>query len=205
MKNNAFQLSGDVSYSFSDYFKLNNEVEDIVAFFGYDFDKQSYLLPQSTVVLDRLEDLILRLNENLLYASMNSEIARREFLIAPVISEIIHYTHSKVKIEYPLSVSEHLKGYLDYLLQQQQHLLVIEAKKADIEQGFLQLAVELIALDKWLEQDTVLLYGAVSTGDIWRFGVLNRQTKMIVQDVNLFRVPADVEDLLRVVIGILGE
>lgn len=205
MKNNAFQLSGDVSYSFSDYFKLNNEVEDIVAFFGYDFDKQSYLLPQSTVVLDRLEDLILRLNENLLYASMNSEIARREFLIAPVISEIIHYTHSKVKIEYPLSVSEHLKGYLDYLLQQQQHLLVIEAKKADIEQGFLQLAVELIALDKWLEQKTVLLYGAVSTGDIWRFGVLNRQTKMIVQDVNLFRVPADVEDLLRVVIGILGE
>jgi len=46
--------------------------------------------------------------------------------------------------------------------------------------------------------------GAVSTGSIWQFGKLERSAKMVVQDVNLFRVPADVEEVLRVLIAILN-
>jgi hypothetical protein len=43
----------------------------------------------------------------------------------------------------------------------------------------------------------------VTTGDIWKFGLLNRTEKHIIQDLNLYRVPADLEDLLRILIGIL--
>ena len=67
----------------------------------------------------------------------------------------------------------------------------------------MQLAVELIAIDKWTESETPLLYGVVSTGDIWRFGILDRTKQTITQDLNLFRVPIDLEELLRVLLAIL--
>ena len=82
--------------------------------------------------------------------------------------------------------------------------MVIEAKNADLENGFSQLAVELVALDQWTENTAPILYGAVSTGNIWQFGILHRENKQVTQDLNLFRVPADLEDLLHVVNAILG-
>jgi len=57
---------------------------------------------------------------------------------------------------------------LDYLLRSQKNLLVIEAKNDDLTRGFTQLAVELIALAEVEENN--ILYGAVTIGDVWRFG-----------------------------------
>ena len=45
-------------------------------------------------------------------------------------------------------VSDKLQGALDYYLKGTQNLLVIEAKNEDLERGFKQLGVELIALDR---------------------------------------------------------
>ncbi len=192
------------SYTFADYFKLGCETEELMAFFGYAFTRQPCQLPRcDEIKLDRLPDLIQRLEKNTRLTSLSSEIARREFLIAPVLTELMMYTDSKVRVEYPLNVSEQLKGSLDYLVQGRHELLVIEAKNADLEQGFKQLAVELIALNQWLKNDSPQLFGAVSVGNIWQFGVLRRVEKHITQDINLFRVPADVEDLLRVMIAIV--
>lgn len=70
--------------------------------------------------------------------------------------------------------------------------------------GFTQLAVELIAIDAWTDSQEASLQGAVSTGDIWQFGLLNRESKQITQNLNLYRVPADIEDLLRILVAILG-
>ncbi|WP_159788795.1 hypothetical protein [Sodalinema gerasimenkoae] len=65
------------------------------------------------------------------------------------------------------------------------------------------MAAELIALDQWLDSDTRPLYGVVSTGDIWQFGRLNRQQHQIEQDLSLYRVPTDLEDLFPILIAIL--
>jgi hypothetical protein len=73
----------------------------------------------------------------------------------------------------------------------------------DLERGFVQLAIELIALDQWIESDQPILYGAISTGNIWQFGRFDRQTRAITQDLDLYRVPADLNDLLRILINIL--
>jgi hypothetical protein len=54
------------------------------------------------------------------------------------------------------------------------------------------LTVELIALEAWTESQQPSLHGAVSTGDIWQFGVLHRENKQITQDLNLYRVPAHI-------------
>ncbi len=87
------------------------------------------------------------------------------------------------------------------MLRSKNDLLVIEAKNDDLTRGFTQLAVELIALSHVEEQD--ILYGAVTIGDVWRFGRLDRSQKTIVQDINLFKIPDDLENLASVVVGIL--
>jgi hypothetical protein len=46
--------------------------------------------------------------------------------------------------------------------------------------GFTQLAVELIALDQWTKADTPVFYGAVTTGEDWRFAIYKRQEKQII-------------------------
>jgi len=48
-----------------------------------------------------------------------------------------------------------------------------------------------------------LIHGAVSVGDTWRFGVLDRARKHITQDIGQFNVPADLDDLLAVLVGVL--
>lgn len=82
--------------------------------------------------------------------------------------------------------------------------MVIEAKNADLARGFTQLAVELIAIDQWTASNDPILYGAVSTGDIWQFGLFNRDERRIEQDLNLYRVPTDLEELFRILIAILA-
>jgi hypothetical protein len=191
------------SYTFTDYFRLNIDVEDLMAYFGYSYRAQSYTLPGVEIPEERLNDLKSRLEESLPYLSLNNETARREFLIAPILLEVVHYTHARIKVEFPLVVNEQLQGTLDYYLQAQSNLLIIEAKNADLQRGFTQLAAELVAIDQWLENDAPLLYGAVSIGNVWQFGVLDRAGKHVTQDLNLYRVPADLEELLGILVAVL--
>jgi hypothetical protein len=129
---------------------------------------------------------------------------RREFLIAPVLAELLHYTTARLSVEMPLIVTKQLQGTLDYYLDADQQLLIIEAKNADLQRGFTQLAVELIALAcANAATATNQCYGVISIGDVWQFGVLDRQNKQVQQDINLFRVLEDVENLLQVLIAIL--
>jgi hypothetical protein len=191
------------SYTFRQYFEMAYEPEDILAEFGYSLQRSILTLPQSTANLDRLNDLKGRIQESLPYISLTSEAARRELLIAPLLLDVVHYTHAQLRIEYPLTVSNYLKGSLDYYLYSVGKLLVVEAKNADLARGFTQLAVELIALDQWTNSDQSTLQGAVSTGDIWQFGLLSREQKQIRQGLTLYRVPDDLESLIRILIKIL--
>jgi hypothetical protein len=197
-------IQPDQSYSFADYFKLNFASQDILAYFGVTLQKQSLQFPRYEQTLDRLIDLKARIEESLPRISLTSEMARREFLIAPVLTDLLHYTQATLNIEYPVAVSNQLKGSLDYLLQNEQTFLVVEAKNEDLERGFVQLAIEMIAIDQWIESEQPILYGAISTGNIWQFGQFNRQTRVVTQDLNLFRVPADLDDLLRILVKILN-
>jgi hypothetical protein len=190
------------SCSFSDYFKLNYETEDVINYFGYSYRTDVLNFAKDDRELDRLSNLDMRIRESIPYVSFNNEIARRELLIAPVVIDLIHYTRAKLRIGYGLKANDQLRGELDYYIEAQNSLLVIEAKNADLQKGFTQLAAELIAVDKLVEGNAKL-FGAVSTGNIWQFGFLNRIDKEVVQDFNLYRVPTDLEELLRIAIAML--
>lgn len=196
-------LEAGKSYSFRNYFEMPYEPDEILAELGYSLRKTQLELPQAELDRPPLQQLKHSLEQRLPYVSLTSEAARREVLIAPIVLTLIDYTQAQLRIEYAIRVSDQLKGSLDYYLQSQNSLLIIEAKNADLARGFTQLAAELIALDQWLDSDTRPLYGVVSTGDIWQFGRLNRQQHQIEQDLSLYRVPTDLEDLFPILIAIL--
>ena len=197
-------LEKEKSYTFSDYFKLPYPTRDIVAEFDYQFRLEKIELPKkqvSNLALDKLKDTFYK---KLPHISLNSEAAKREFFISPLLLELLDYIEIDIDIEYPLKVNDRLKGNIDYVVRSSKNFIVIEAKNADMEKGFSQLAVELIAMDQYLEDDNNhLLYGAITMGDIWRFGILDRQKKLIKKDIDAFVVPADLEKLFMVFFGIL--
>ncbi len=191
------------SYDFRNYFEMAYEPDDILAEFDVTLERRSLTLPKANGDFGSIAALKSSLQSRLPYVSLTSEAARREILIAPIVLTLIDYTQAQLRIEYSINVSEQLKGALDYYLHTQHSLLVIEAKNADLARGFTQLAVELIALDQWTTSAEPLLYGAVSTGDVWQFGRLHRQQRRIEQDLNLYRVPADLEELFQILVGLL--
>lgn len=191
----------DRPYTFSQIFELKIEPEDLAEEFGYTLERSRLNLPQYSGELDRLENLRSRIEEVLPYVSLTSEASRREVLISPVVLDLIHYTKASLKIEYPLKLTPQLQGILDYLLRTQNQLLVIEAKREDLTYGFTQLIAELIALDRWDKTpDNPILIGAVTTGNIWQFGRLNRDSKQIQQGLDSYRVTEDLDPLMRILI-----
>lgn len=192
-------LKLDESYTFSKYFELAFDIEDILADLGCQFDRANLVLPTIDLALD-LRELQEQLSDGIQYVSITSEQARREFLIAPVIRTVCRQTKQPVKVEYPIAVSQWLKGTLDYYFRD---LLVIEAKRDNLENGFTQLAAELIALDQWTTSDRPILYGAVTTGNDWRFGMFNRSTRCVTQDLKLYRVPEELGQLVSILVGLI--
>jgi hypothetical protein len=189
--------------TFADYFKMNIEAPELAEKFGYTFDAQFYSLPREAVPEGQVTALRHQIEKGLPVVSLSNEMARREFLIAPVLLEVASETQSRIRVEYALHVSDELQGTLDYFLKGQQSLLVVEAKNADLERGFVQLVAELIALDQSLPQPSEKLYGAISIGNIWQFGILDRTKKRVTKDWNSFRSPDDLSALLGVLLAIL--
>ena len=190
------------SYTFRSYFEMAYDIEDILSEFGVSFDIQELSFPMAEVAVSEVEMLRATLTSYIKRISLNSEAARREILVAPILLKVTELSDSKLKIEYPLIVDDHLKGELDYLVKGQQDLLVIEAKNGDISKGFTQLAVELIALAK-LEPGQKILYGAVTMGDIWLFGRFDVENKRITRDLPLRPVPRDLDRVMSILMGVL--
>lgn len=54
------------------------------------------------------------------------------------------------------------------------------------------------------QSEVPVLYGALSTREIWQFGMLQRGKQHLVEDLTLYRVPQELELLTRILIGIVS-
>jgi hypothetical protein len=197
-------LLPDKSYSFRSYFKMRWSIVDILKELGVGFGKARIQVPGAVAIdPDRVAALQQRVQATAARVNLASEAARREALIFPVLFEVAELTGAQMEIEYAVEVSRYLYGELDYLLRTSQNAVVVEAKNADLVHGFTQLAVELVALDGWVETDAPMLYGAVTTGDIWQLGCFDRAKRLITQDVELYRVPTDLASLMGSIVAML--
>lgn len=195
-------LEKDASYTFRSYFELPNDTDEILAEFGYSYAQSRLVLPKTERDLTGLDSLKAQIEETLPYVQLTSESAKREVLVAPVLTRVATICHQMLRFEYPLKVNSWLQGSLDYLIRAQHQVVVVEAKRDDLTRGFTQLAVQMIAL-AMVENAPGTIYGAVTMGSFWIFGTLNSQTKHIIQDIGGYQVPDDIEALIRILVGIL--
>ena len=100
-------IQPDQSYTFADYFKLNSDSEEILAYFGYSFQPQPLELPKSERELERLEDLKQRLQECLairsLEPSAKTDFARHQFVSRPCGSGRLVANSSRYPQEFSMS------------------------------------------------------------------------------------------------------
>ncbi|MDF5726186.1 MAG: hypothetical protein PUP91_38260 [Rhizonema sp. PD37] len=194
------------SYTFSNYSELRIDPIDLAEYFSYSIQRTTLQLPQYQGAINRLEILTADINDILPRLVTMNEQAKREMLIAPVVRTVVQIADALVRVEYPVNVSNQLQGNLDYLLsiKNLSQLLVIEAKRDDLDYGFTQLIAELIALDLWERSPTVeqqpQLVGAITTGQIWQFAVLDREAKHVEQGLDSYVLLRDIETLLRILI-----
>ena len=196
-------LQKDASYTFRSYFELPYDTDEIVQELGYKYTQARLTLPKTVAELPEVEGLKRRMERDLPHVQLTSEAAKREVLVAPILTEVATVCNQTLRFEYPVKVNNWLQGSLDYLIRAETQIVVVEAKRDDLTRGFTQLAAEMIALGMMEDAPEKIIYGAVTIGSLWVFGVLDRAAKLITQDIGGYRAPDDLEDLIRVLVGIL--
>lgn len=136
-------------------------------------------------------DLLQRvLAENLTLATaINSEKARSEFLIAPILSEVRRQLDYRIGLfsgtEFNVDPAQALSGFCDFILSASSEqyfisapvLTVIEAKNENIIAGLGQCAATMVAAQIFNQKagsDIKVIYGAVTTGTNWKFLILEQ-------------------------------
>ncbi|MBW4448199.1 MAG: hypothetical protein KME38_15370 [Spirirestis rafaelensis WJT71-NPBG6] len=157
--------------------------------FGLTLDETRNLFRD--VVGVKPSDLLQRvLAENLTLATaINSEKARSEFLIAPILSEVRRQLDYRIGLfsgtEFNVDPAQALSGFCDFILSASSEqyfisapvLTVIEAKNENIIAGLGQCAATMVAaqiFNQKVGSDIKVIYGAVTTGTSWKFLTLEQ-------------------------------
>lgn len=127
--------------------------------------------------------LVETLDYNLAIAlGSNSEKARSELIIAPILVDLRRQLHEQVSlfsgVDFTVDNSKGLNGTCDFIITKSPEILiltapvitVVEAKKENINAGLGQCAAEMVAAKIFNEQaatEIKTIYGAVTTGSIW--------------------------------------
>ncbi len=116
--------------------------------------------------------------------SINTEKARSEFLIAPILAEVRLRLNNRVSlfsgIDFPAAPEQGLSGVCDFLMSRspEQEFLVapiitiVEAKKGDLKSGLGQCIAEMVGARIFNEREgekVFILFGVVTTGTLWQF------------------------------------
>ena len=115
---------------------------------------------------------------------MNTEKARSEFMIAPFFSELWRRYRERCSffsgIDFNVDAGRGLRGFCDFILSRSPSpyvlsapvAMITEAKNSDLPSGYGQCVAGMVAARLFNEQKgTVvpMIFGAVSTGDLWGF------------------------------------
>lgn len=119
-----------------------------------------------------------------LAVNLNTEKARSELLIAPILADFKLLHHDRVSlfsgIDFNVDEAAGLKGRCDYILARSSEQLaltapicmLVEAKNENIVAGIPQCLAEMVAAQVFNERNQAVagtVFGAVTTGIQWRF------------------------------------
>jgi hypothetical protein len=147
---------------------------------------------------------------------VNSERARSEFIIAPMLAETKRRAKTTLTIlpgvTFEVDKQQGLTGFCDYLLTRSPEfyyvqgplLAVVEAKKEDLIAGLGQCVAEMVAIRLFNEREGTPLpavFGCVTSGSNWRFLKLERNNLYIDQPEYYLR---DTGKILGILVSIAG-
>jgi hypothetical protein len=122
--------------------------------------------------------------------SIDTEKARSEFIVAPILFEIKKQSQEPISLfsgkEFNVDLEKGLTGFCDFLISRSPEQLlieapvfaVVEAKNDNIQSGLGQCMAEMLAAQLFNERkgnEIKTIYGAVTTGSIWKFMRLEGQ------------------------------
>ncbi len=138
---------------------------------------------------------ILRYNTPLALA-INTEKSRSEMIIAPILIEVKKLFNSQISlfsgVDFNVDATQGLSGTCDFLISRSPEQLfvkapvitIVEAKKENLNAGIGQCVASMLAAKLFNEREgneIQIIYGAVTTGNIWKFLKLEEQ----VVDIDL--------------------
>jgi hypothetical protein len=162
--------------------------------FGITTVEREVLFPLITPIQPG-ELLTLNLKENLsLATAINTEKARSELIIMPVLTEVRRIMQGQVSlfsgVEFNIDLEQGLNGTCDYILARSPEqffvskpvVTIVEAKRENIPSGLGQCIATMIAAQRFNEQEGEpidIVYGVVTTGTDWKFLKLMQQVAYI--------------------------
>ncbi len=181
--------------------------------FNLRIDEKSNLFA-SVENLNPSDSLMSTLNETVeLALAINTEKARSEMIITPILLEIRRKANHQISlfsgIDFNIDIAQGLNGYCDFIISRSQEqltinapvVIIVEAKNEDIKAGLGQCGSAMLAAQLFNQQegnDIKTIYGAVTTGDIWKF------LKLEVSDLFIDLTNYYIKDVAKI-LGILSK
>jgi hypothetical protein len=149
--------------------------------------------------------------------AINTEKARSEMIITPVLLEVRRQFKGQISlfsgVEFNVDVETGLVGYCDYILSRSKEqltinapvILITEAKNENIKAGLGQCIAGMVAAQRFNQQEGQAIdaiYGAITTGEIWKF--LKLEHDIVSIDLTDYYISPDLNKILGILIHGLG-
>jgi hypothetical protein len=137
--------------------------------------------------------------------SINTEKARSEMLIAPILIEVRRQLHYQISlfsgVDFPVDPSQGLSGVCDFILSRSPEQLfiaaplvtIVEAKNDNPKNGLGQCAAAMVGARLFNQREgneVARVFGAATTGILWRFLQLE-EDRLAIDEREYFISPVD--------------
>jgi fido (protein-threonine AMPylation protein) len=193
------------------------KLSEVIQKFGLKINEQSGLF--ANVHEEDYSDLLATiLRENVdLAVSINTEKARSEMIISPILLEIRRKLNYEISffsgVDFNVDSQNGLNGFCDFLISLSKEQLfirapiitLVEAKNENLKSGLAQCIAEMVAAHLFNEQQgnsIKIIYGAVTIGTIWQF--LKLEEKVVSIDLSEYYI-RDVKKILGILLSAIKQ
>jgi len=162
--------------------------------------------------------LVTILGENVdLAVAINTEKARSEMIISPVLLEIRRKFNGQISlfsgVDFTVDIQQGLNGICDFIISSSKEQLfirapvitLVETKNENLKSGLAQCIAEMVAAQLFNEQqgnEIKSIYGVITIGTIWQF--LKLQDKVISIDLSEYYIK-DIKKILGILVSAIQQ
>lgn len=199
-----------------DYSKFH-DLTEIKKVFGIKIEhrKNFYSTVDAVKISERLADFLQ--DSVPLALAIDTEKARSEFIIAPVLLELYRRCNNQISIfsgvEFNIDNERGLNGVCDFIISHSPEqfelnapvISIVEAKPDNVKDGLPQCSAAMIAARLFNEREKTgiaTIHGVVTTGNLWKFLKFEEQT--IFVDMEEYHIKDELGKILGILVQMAG-